>query len=146
GPAERLWAVVLLLAVKDGASRVWYDPARGDRRLGYEIRGREYAMVPPPLSMQALLPLAIRNLSRGRSTFGFMGRLFGRRADLPTTVEAAFMASVGGHGITVSAALDPEWRSVILRLSADAQAALPARDALEAIVTKHRFSSRAEPG
>jgi hypothetical protein len=96
-PAQKLWAIVLLLAVKDGATRVWYDPSRGDSRLGYEVGGVEYAMVPPPEILQALLPEVVGHLMYRRTVKGFIARLFAGAAGRLASVEGTFVVKVRRH-------------------------------------------------
>lgn len=130
-PTEKLWAIVLLLAIRDGATRVWYDPDQGDRRLGYEIDGEEYDMVPPPEQMQAKLLRSVENLIRSRYLWRCFSRLFGGSARRSAPQEGTFVAKIGEHGILISANLDKGLSRVVLRLSPEARAVPAAQAALE---------------
>jgi len=129
--AQKLWALVLLLAVRDGATRVWYDPAQGERRLGYEIDGVEAAMVPPPEHLQAKLLQAVGKLIRYRSVWRFISWLFGGSAHRSAPLEGTFVAKVGGYGIPVTATFDMVLSRVVLRLSPETSAAPDAQNAIE---------------
>ena len=130
-PAQRLWAMVLLLAVKDGAARVWYDPAKGDSRLGYEIGGVEYDLVPPPELIQTQLLKFVEKLLRRRSAWSLIARLFGGRSP---PLEGSFVAKFEGQRVTVSATLDLALSRVVLRLSPETRIAPAARAALERVL------------
>jgi hypothetical protein len=137
-PAQKLWALVLLLAIRDGATRVWFDPAQGDNRLGYEIGGVEKAMVPPPEFVRPSLLKVIGNLMRRRSAWGIIAWLFAGRAARSATVEDSFVAQIGEHGVTVTAVLDRARSRVILRLSPETGAVAVARAALESCLNSDK--------
>ena len=135
-PVQRLWALVFLFAIRDGATRVWYDRAKGESRLGYEIDGVEYDMVPPPEFIEAELLQAMGKLMRRRSVGRFISRLFGGSAGRTMPLEGAFVVMVGGHGVMVSTTLDLPCARMVLQLSRDASAAPAAHDALESNLRK----------
>jgi hypothetical protein len=81
--ARKLWSMVLLLAVKDLATVVRYEPNRGERSLSYRVNGIYHDLVAPPVHMAdilideiermagrvrppRLLPGALRRLVRGQ--------------------------------------------------------------------------------
>ena len=130
-PAQKLWALVLLLAIKDGATRVWYDPARGDFRLGYEIGGVSYAVVPPPESLEALLANTMADLLHRRSGRNLLGRLLGGPSGPSAPAEDWFVAGVGGHGVAMAATLDLPRSRVILRIPLPAEVEAAAFAALD---------------
>lgn len=134
--AQRLWALVLLRAVKDGATEVWYDPDQGDSPLGYEIDGVKYDMVPPPEALQELLLQTVGDLLRPRSAWNLFAWLFSGAASRPVPVEGIFVAKVGVHGVTVSVFSNQERSRVVLRLSPETLAAPVARAALESVLRR----------
>jgi hypothetical protein len=134
-PLPKLWALVLLLAIRDGATRVWYDPALGDSQLGYETGGVEIALVPPPQHLQAPLVDEMRRLLHRRGVRGFVARLLGAAVGRSAAGENSFVAKAGEREVTVTATLDLLRSRVVLRLSPDTGAAEAARAALESYVT-----------
>jgi hypothetical protein len=126
---EKLWAMVLWLAVKDGATRVWYGSTRGEERLGYEVAGKEYAMVPPPGSLEPILLQDIRELMQRRSMWKRLTGLFREAREPPTQVEGQFLIQVESHKTVVSATVQQQKASVMLRLTPEVNAG-PAAQAL----------------
>jgi hypothetical protein len=134
---HQLWALVLLLSIKDGATRVWYDPAQDDNQLGYEVGGVEYAMVPPPLSLRPLIPKALAGLLRERSVWHLFVSLMRSAFRRLAPVEGRCMLKIEQHAVTMSATVEPAWSRVVLRLSPDAAAAEAAGVALESYLKSH---------
>lgn len=143
-PAQKLWAVVLLLSVKDGATRVWYDPAQGDRQLGYEIDGVQYSMAPPPALLRATLLQVMEKLLRWRSVRRLIFWLFGGSTSRSARLEGTFVAKVGGEGVTVSAIVDVPQSRVVLRLPRDPSAGRAAQVALERVFRNSPLESLRE--
>jgi hypothetical protein len=137
-PVQKLWALVLLLAIKDRATRVWYDPALGDSRFGYEISGVEHTLVPPPEHLQALLVKAIRNLLRRRTVRGLIAWLLGGTVGQSASVEDFFLAKVGGYEVMVAATLNLPRSRVVLQLSPETGAVAAAHAALESYLNRDR--------
>lgn len=136
-PAQKLWTVVLLLAVKDGATRVWYDPAKGESRLGYEIGDVEHAMVPPPKHIEAELTKMAENLVRRRSALGFLAGFFGGSTVRSSPLEGSFVAKFEGQRVTVSATVDLVGSCVMLRPLPESSAAPAAHAVLKSIFGKY---------
>lgn len=136
--AQKLWALVLLLAIRDEATRVWYDPALGEDQLGYEIGCRTYAMVPPPKQLEALLPRAVASLLRHWSAWDLMARLFSGALRRPVLVEGTCDLQVGQQEVTMTATVELTRARVLLQLSPEGVAAQDARTALECVLERYR--------
>lgn len=135
-PAQKLWAVVLLLAVKDGATTVCYDPAQGEKQLSYEIGGIEYALAPPPEHLKTLLPKVVGNWLCKRSAWRLISWLFASSASQLVPMEGMFAAVFNGQRVIVSAAVDKESSRVVFRLFPETSAVPAARNALEFVLRK----------
>lgn len=75
--AQKLWSMVFLLAVKDMATVIRYEPHRGQRSLAYQVDGVYHTMVPPPKQVaneliDELLRLLV--LGQGESPGGWLDR------------------------------------------------------------------------
>jgi hypothetical protein len=72
-PARKLWGLLLLMAVRDGASSVHYHPWRGDGALAYIIANIRIVLRPPPdLWAEYCVAVARSLLGRRRSLLGRM--------------------------------------------------------------------------
>lgn len=116
-PAEQVWGCVLLLAIRERASRTWYDPAQGDSRLGFEVDGVNHDLIPPPAALEADLPGAMVRLLERRTAWEFLASLFGGGAAAAVPVESAVVAKVEGAVVTVSVTCDLRASRVEVRLS-----------------------------
>lgn len=47
-PARKIWLMVMLMAIKNRATSLRYEPERGENSLLYVAGGREHLMAPPP--------------------------------------------------------------------------------------------------
>jgi hypothetical protein len=63
---KKLWAIVLLLAMKDRATEVRYEPWRPEGALRYKVDGVYYDMVPPPSHIAPGLINAIHDFCHPR--------------------------------------------------------------------------------
>jgi hypothetical protein len=68
-PPQWLWARAIILALKDGASQLCYDPAAGDKALTYRINENTYTMISPPVSLANELIAEIRGVAFARVSF-----------------------------------------------------------------------------
>src|SRR5262249_40216953 len=73
--ARRIWSLVILLAIKDGAEEVRYEPSGEGRVLSYKIHGKEYELVPPPRFLAASLLEDMKAMSRWRGLRSLLARM-----------------------------------------------------------------------
>lgn len=91
GP-KQFWGMVLLLAVRDGASSLHLHPWRPDRGMTYIVSGVQYEMVPPPSDHGIPLVQSARCLFMRNSSW--LRRLL-RPAEVSTA--ASFVLDVWGN-------------------------------------------------
>lgn len=126
-PPTRLWAMVLLLAIKDRAARVYYRPARENFTLCYEVDGATHEMAPPPVEMAPDIVAAIRNLLYPQ---GFWHRLLRRRPD--ETHAGGFTACISGANAgKITGTCSPA--DVVLEVHSDPEASTLAESVLQTI-------------
>ena len=128
----RLLILVLLLAVKDGATAVCYDPRRGDRALTYVINGTEYEMVPPPEERAAEIGKAARRL--------FLPRPWWRAVvdwlrGAARATEGTLAAKAGARQVLLTVSVDAARPRVVIRLSPDPAASAAAGAALQSCLS-----------
>jgi hypothetical protein len=90
---QKLWGMVLLMAVRDRATSVHYHPWRTDGRLTYVVEGwQRYELIPPSDEHAEVM------IGTARAVFtptGLLARLFGHRRTSCGTVRL----EVGGNPI-----------------------------------------------
>jgi hypothetical protein len=109
---QKLWALVLLLALKDSATTVCFDPSRGDNALTYIVGGTEIAMVPPPEHLAAQLQSTVEKFILRRSLLSLVS---GRRKDPSARIEGDFTAKIGAHQVNLTVSIDRQG-PVVVRL------------------------------
>lgn len=127
-PIEKLWAMVLLLALKDRARCVNYNPALGDMALTYEVDGVEYAMVPPPDFMAKEIEKQMRDALVPPPLWR---RLIGRWLSLVSVDNRAAYLKLGAIKALIRGTTDPENVTVSLFFTAESPLADAARNALD---------------
>lgn len=127
--AERFWALVLLVAFKDGASEVWFDPQRGRRRLTYKIEGAEYDLLPPPRFLMAAIERAARQMLCPQTLWSRLASWFGQARQPACT--GAFSATFAEHRATVTGVADADQARVVLKLAPSPSMVTAARTAWE---------------
>jgi hypothetical protein len=133
--ADNLWALVVLLAVKDGASAVCFDASRGDRALTYVIDGTEYEMVPPPEERAAEIGKSAQALFFPRPWWrAVVDWLRGAAHETDGTLTA----KTGEHQVLLKVSVDAARPRVVIRLSPDPAAAAAAGAALRTCLDLQR--------
>jgi hypothetical protein len=66
----KLWGLVLLLAIRDGATSIHYHPWRADGGLAYVVANVRYAMVPPPADLAEPMVAVARSVFAGGGRSG----------------------------------------------------------------------------
>jgi type IV pilus assembly protein PilB len=61
---SKLVDMILLLAIKDLATSVTFEPRQKDYRLSYRCNGKDYEMVPPPRNRAARISQSFKILAR----------------------------------------------------------------------------------
>jgi hypothetical protein len=130
-PVRRLIYLVLLLAVKDRAAEVRFEPSEvdGEWKLRYLVGGQWYDMAPVPLDV----PICeeIRRLGGMHSASGWR-RLLAWRGGKPVADERAIRLVISGKAMEITASLhrggrgNRQLETAVLRLS---HSAGPADDA-----------------
>jgi hypothetical protein len=124
-PGQRsrvLWSMVLLLAVKDMATVVRYEPFRGRRSLVYRVNGLYQDLMSPPRDMAEDLISAIESLiERGRLQRKWpLARWLGswRKNDDPTTPRSLIELRIRDERVDAILSIPPTkyGRSVIIYL------------------------------
>ncbi len=135
-PPTRLWAFVLLLAVKDKATQVRFAPGQGERALTYTFEGVEYAMVPPPAEMGPSLIEAARRLPCPQGWRTLLARLVGRWKDPMAQTSASFQIGLKGlftqGSLFVDVPAAPQ--AVTIRLQPDTAVAERAKELLVSLM------------
>ncbi len=120
-PVRRLVYIVLLLATKDRATEVRFEPSDTDSewKLRYEVGGRWYDMVPVPLNIP--ISQEIRHMARLRFASAWQ-RLCAWHTDKSAPDASALRLVISGKGIEITASFH-RWGSgsraleaVVLRL------------------------------
>ncbi|MBN9517284.1 hypothetical protein J0H58_02010 [bacterium] len=75
---DRLWRMVLAMAVRDGASSAHYHPWRANGPLSYVVAGIRYELIPPPPTLARQLAEAVAALAGGNRLIATLRRWFGR--------------------------------------------------------------------
>jgi hypothetical protein len=106
-PARRLVYMVLLLAVKDRAAEVQFEPSPPDRewKLRYKVGGAWYEMAPVPL--QAPISQEVRRLAGLgllRRLLTYLGRL--ATGGVPAR-EKRLRLLVAGHAVDLGVTVEP---------------------------------------
>jgi type IV pilus assembly protein PilB len=106
-PVRRLVYMVLLLAVKDRATEVQFEPCPpdGEWRLRYNIDDNWYEMVPVPLYVPISRELhRLAGLGLARRLAGYVGRLVrgGRAAQ-----ERRVRLLIAGHAVDLRVTFEP---------------------------------------
>lgn len=133
--ALKFWGMVILLALRDRASEVRYEPSRGDRSLTYRVDGMDRDMVPPPLHMVQELLEALLEVSRPRGVRAFVVRTlrrFVRWVEGPLGSYTWFVARFEGEvaSVTVDGYVPQDLGAVVLRLNLSNTNPEPAEAAL----------------
>ncbi len=117
--SRKVWIFLLLLALKDGAQEIAYEPTRGEQSLWYRLGSDWHALVAPPRMMGPTLIGEIRDMARAP---GFRARLIRclrgliRWLEAPYgKTEASFTMTLGDESVRVHVSEEPGW-SVIARL------------------------------
>jgi hypothetical protein len=134
---QKLWAFVILLALKDGASRIDFDPARGDLALTYTIQGTEYDMVPPATSLTNSIVNTLYEIIPSTSWWD----RFARMILFQSVRKGRFGVRVDGMETTVDASVDRVQSSVVLRLVPETSMASVAKTALDMIRAKRGLNA-----
>lgn|GEM_PF-6564748 len=136
--AQRFWALVLLVAVKDGASEVRFVPKRGKGRLTYKIEGTEYDLLPPPRFLMADIERAARQMLCPQTLWSRLTDCFGRARRPAYT--GTFSAKVGEHRVTVKGAADADQARVVLKLAPSPSMVTAAQTAWQAVRATRTFA------
>jgi hypothetical protein len=136
-PAEKLWALVLLLAIRDRATKVCYDGTRDDEALSYDINGNRRFMVPPPkfltLDLIAAAEEMVAHPSGWRRLIGWW------RSGSPAAsanVEKVAEVAVGPERLALQVAVERMTSSVVFQLSPNSQAAFAAKYVLKTYIRR----------
>jgi hypothetical protein len=102
--ANQFWALTLLLAIRDRAREMRFDPHEDAKSLTYNVEGQEQVLVPPPSHASRDLIEGIQALSRPRGLLPILARVLRRFANWLEGPQSVFAARVGGRfvGISVS--------------------------------------------
>ncbi len=130
-----LWVMTLLLAIKDRASEVLYEPGRGEDRLRYRVSGGIHPLVPPPLYPTSLLIRELTRLIRSDNPGSRLARLFERRnqgVDRRPIERIVFLLMIQDALVGGAASIDvsPESPSIVITLFSDGTASLRAWESL----------------
>jgi hypothetical protein len=109
--ARKLWSMVFLLAIKDMATVVRYEPHRGSRALSYQVSGVYQSMVPPPkqVSRELVDELARMLAVTGpHGPFAWLDRLLPWRQEtrIPLPYKALLELKVGDDTVDSIVTLD----------------------------------------
>jgi hypothetical protein len=72
-PARKIWLMVMLMAIKNRATSLRYEPERGENSLLYVAGGREHAMAAPPEHLRERLVEDLELLSTPPAETGRAG-------------------------------------------------------------------------
>jgi hypothetical protein len=118
-PDRKLLAMVLLLALKDGASVLGFEPCEPDSegpdvRMYYEVEGVSYDLVPPPRSCCEWLACDLKEIAGfhpvRRRLAHFLRRLahlIDGDGDLAHSRHARFRLKAGADAVDVSVTMTP---------------------------------------
>lgn len=153
-PVRKLWAMVLMLALKDKASEVRYEPWRNKDTLRYRVGGVYYEMIPPPRSLASEMVKTILTLDQPpppllenwRTRWARMFRRWADSLDPPLPAPSGcveyLLSNCGTINVRATPAADDEkWVGVVVQLHPNDQASDLARSLLEKLYRSSRTNT-----
>jgi hypothetical protein len=151
GPARKVIALILLLAVKDRSDEVRFDPSPRDDawKLAYCVGGVWHDLVPVPLHVPISREVRrLAGLGPGRRLLARIGHRLGRPGDTPASEQGSFRLLLRGWPVDVGVTLSPAagtlvrpLESIALCLSPDAPSSRESGQLLRALLQRRRSAT-----
>jgi hypothetical protein len=145
-PVRKLLYLVLLLAVKDRATEVRFEPASDRWELRYRVAGTVYDMVPPPRFLRIDAEAArLAGLRWWRHPWLALHALVARIRRRPCTLHAEVRLVIADHEVPVKVRIArPATANVVIELSEN-ESAVEAAQRLLTDILGRQGESLADP-
>lgn len=141
-----LWVMVFLVAIKDRASELRFEPERGEDCLRYRIGEELYPLAPPPMYHSPRLIRELYRLIRPNNLSSRLARLFnprnphgGRRPFERIVFLLTVQDALVGGAATISRS--PQSPSIVVALFSDEVASRRASESLRLCIDELNYPS-----